>query len=65
VTARPKKPAAVAQDLVTCAQCGTVVPDTEAVTGRRFLTVENEWRPQTLCAPCASRLGPTQYRRDV
>jgi len=47
---------------VACASCGTMVSDTDAVYGQRFLTVENEWRLQTLCRSCASQLPADQYR---
>jgi len=49
-------------DTVKCANCGNAVPDSDAVYGQRFLSVENEWRPQTLCRPCAEKLPADQYR---
>lgn len=58
MTAKPKK----SPDTVTCAQCGTTVVDTDAIYGQRFLSVENEWRPQTLCRSCAQQLPADQYR---
>ena len=49
---------------VTCANCGNKVAANKAAHGKRFLSVENEWREQTLCGPCAQKLPPDQFHRS-
>jgi len=58
MTPKPKR----SPETVVCAQCGNPVAETDAVYGQRFLTVEAEWRSQTLCQSCAGKLPPDQYR---
>ena len=44
-----------------CASCGAT---TDLVHGERFLSVENEWRIQTLCKTCIAQLPAGSYRWD-
>ena len=42
-----------------CAECGST---DSVIQGKRFLSVEDEWRDQVLCQSCAAKLGPARYR---